>query len=203
MSKSVNQVTLLGNLIKDPVLKYTPSGTAVINFAIATNRSYKDKTTDEWKEIPEFTNVVFWGKSAEIINQYCKKGNKIYVQGRLQTRSWDDPKTNTKRYMTEVVGNEFTLLTPRPQQGATAPPPATAEPQVTTQQAEEIFNPPPKPEPLVKPALAPAPTPAPAPAQTTMEEGAESFEQWMGDEEEKNADIKESIAETEAMEVPH
>jgi len=125
--KSVNQVTLLGNLTRDPVLKYTPQGTAVINFSIATSRSYKDKQTDGWKEISEFTNVVFWGKSAEIIGQYCNKGSKLFVQGRLQTRSWDDKETGTKRYTTEVIGSDFTLLGEK--QGA------------TSKQAEDIFNP--------------------------------------------------------------
>jgi len=170
MSKSVNSVQLLGNLTKDPTLKYTPSGTAVINFAIATNRSYKDKTTDEWKDIPEFTNIVFWGKSAEIIGQYCKKGNKIFVQGRLQTRSWDDKNTGTKRYMTEVVGNEFTLLTPKPQQGA------------TSQQAEEIFNPAPA-QPV---PIQPAPVAQPVMPDKIVEDvSVQNFENWMDEEEVK------------------
>ena len=190
MGKSVNSVQLLGNLVKDPELKYTPQGTAVINFGIATNRSYKDKTTDEWKDIPEFTNIVFWGKSAEIIGQYCKKGNKLFVQGRLQTRSWDDKETGKKRYMTEVVGSEFTLLTPRPQQ-ATEQPPAPAEPTATSEQAEDIFNPKSKPEPLVPDKI------------VEDEVKTQDFESWMDDEEKKNAEIKESIEETESMEVPH
>jgi single-strand DNA-binding protein len=107
--KSINQVTLLGNLTKDIELRYTPNGSAVINFSMATNRSYKDKQTDEWKEVPEFHNVVFWGKPAEIIDQYCSKGDKILVQGRLQTRNWED-KSGVKKYMTEIVGEDFILL---------------------------------------------------------------------------------------------
>jgi len=110
--KSINQVTLLGNLTRDLELRYTPNGNAVINFSMATNRSYKDKATEQWKDIAEFHNVVFWGKPAEIISQYCSKGDKLLVQGRMQTRSWED-KTGVKKYTTEVVGRDFILLTPK------------------------------------------------------------------------------------------
>lgn len=110
--KSINQVTLLGNLTKDPVVRYTKSGKAVTSFSIATNYPYKDKQTDEWKEKPEFHNVVFWGKSAEIIGQYLFKGKRVYIQGRLQTRSWET-EDGVKRYSTEVVGKDFILLSPK------------------------------------------------------------------------------------------
>lgn len=106
--KNINQVTLLGNITKDPVLKYIPSGDAVINFSIATNRSWIDKTTKEKKEVAEFHNIVFWGKVAELINQYSGKGSRILVQGRLQTRSWE--KDGVKRYITEIVGNDFVIF---------------------------------------------------------------------------------------------
>lgn len=184
MSRSVNSVQLLGNLTKDPVLKYTPSGMAVINFSIATNRSYKDKQTQEWKETPEFTNVVFWGKSAEIISQYCRKGNKIFVQGRLQTRSWDDSKTGIKRYATDVVGSEFTLLTPRPQQPQQ--PQVQPQPQgATSQQAEEIFNPAPaQPAPAVQPVTQPVVQPT-IPDKVVEEISVQNFENWMEEEEAK------------------
>lgn len=108
--KSINQVTLLGNLTRDPELRYTPSGSPVIGFSIATNRQWTDKTTGEKKEYVDYHDIVFWGKAAEIINQYVRKGSKILVQGRLQTRSWDDKNTKVKRYKTEVVGDDFVVF---------------------------------------------------------------------------------------------
>jgi len=110
--KSINQVTLLGNLTRDPELRYTPQGTPVIGFGMVTNYSHKDKLTNEWKDMVDYHNVVFWGKSAEIISQYLTKGKKICVQGRLQTRNWkaDD---GTMKYKTEVVGRDFILLSPK------------------------------------------------------------------------------------------
>ena len=96
MVKSVNQVTLLGNLARDPVMRYTQAGTPVISFSIATNHSYK--SGDEWKEAVDFHNVVFWSKSAEIISQFCFKGSKIYIQGRLQTRSWEGEDPCNQKY---------------------------------------------------------------------------------------------------------
>ena len=110
MTKSINQVTIMGNLTKDPVLKYTPSGVAVISFSMATNRSWVDKATGEKKEDVQYHNVVFWQKSAEVISQYVFKGNSLLIQGRLQTRSWDDQQSGTKRYTTEIVGEAFWLL---------------------------------------------------------------------------------------------
>ena len=111
MPKSINQVTIMGNLTKDPVLKYTPSGVAVISFSMATNRQWVDKATGEKKEDVQYHNVVFWQKSAEVISQYVLKGNALLIQGRLQTRSWDDKQTGTKKYITEIVGDAFWLLT--------------------------------------------------------------------------------------------
>jgi single-strand DNA-binding protein len=101
----------MGNLTKDPVLKYTPNGVAVISFSMATNRTWIDKATGEKKEDVQYHNVVFWQKSAEVISQYVFKGNALLIQGRLQTRSWDDKQTGTKRYTTEIVGEAFWLLT--------------------------------------------------------------------------------------------
>lgn len=107
--KSVNKVILVGNLGKDPELKYTPSGTAVAKFSIATSSRYKDKS-DQWQEQTEWHNVVAWARLAEIAGEYLKKGSKVYVEGRLQTRSWDDKNTNQKKYMTEIVVNDLVLL---------------------------------------------------------------------------------------------
>jgi len=110
--KSINQVIILGNATRDPELRYTPQGTAVCGLGVATNRSYKSKEDDSWKEVPEFHSIVFWNKSAEIISQFVKKGDKILVQGRLQTRSWED-KDKIKRYTTEIVADNFVLLSPK------------------------------------------------------------------------------------------
>ena len=109
--RSINRVEILGNVTKDPEMRYTPNGHPVINFSIATNRQWSDKDTGEKKEAVEYHNVVFWGKAAEIIDQYVNKGSKLYVQGRLQTRSWD--KDGIKRYTTEVIGEDFIFLSPK------------------------------------------------------------------------------------------
>src|ERR1700681_3505017 len=107
--KSVNKVTLLGNLGKDPEVKYTPQGTAVAKLALATNERYKDKE-GQWQDRTEWHNVVLWQRLAEIAGEYLKKGSKVYIEGKLQTRSWEDKQTNQKRYMTEVVANDLVLL---------------------------------------------------------------------------------------------
>jgi len=107
--KSVNKVILIGNLGKDPEVKYTPSGTPVAKLTLATNERYKDKN-GEWQERTEWHNVVLWQRLAEIAGEYLKKGGKVYIEGRLQTRSWDDKQTNQKKYMTEVVANDLVLL---------------------------------------------------------------------------------------------
>jgi len=107
--KSVNKVILVGNLGKDPEVKYTPSGTPVAKLALATNERYKDKD-GQWQDRTEWHNVVLWQRLAEIAGEYLKKGSKVYIEGKLQTRSWDDKQTNQKRYMTEVVVNDLVLL---------------------------------------------------------------------------------------------
>jgi single-strand DNA-binding protein len=105
---SVNKVILIGNLGKDPDLRYTPGGAAVVNFPIATNERWKDKNGQP-QERTEWHNIVLWGRLAEIANDYLKKGSSVYIEGRLQTRSWDDRDGN-KRYTTEVVGNQMQML---------------------------------------------------------------------------------------------
>lgn len=107
--KSVNKVILIGNLGKDPEVKYTPSGTPVAKLTLATNERYKDKD-GQWQDRTEWHNVVLWQRLAEIAGEYLKKGGKVYIEGRLQTRSWEDKQTNQKRYMTEVVANDLVLL---------------------------------------------------------------------------------------------
>src|ERR1700720_3722414 len=107
--KRLNRVNLIGHLGKDPEVKFTPSGTPVAKIALATNERFKDKN-GEWQDRTEWHNVVLWQRLAEIAGEYLKKGGKVYIEGRLQTRSWDDKQTNQKKYMTEVVANDLVLL---------------------------------------------------------------------------------------------
>jgi single-strand DNA-binding protein len=109
MPKSVNKVILLGHLGKDPEVKYTPAGTAVAKFSIATNERYKDKEGN-WQDRTEWHNIVAWQRLAEIAGEYLKKGRQVYIEGRLQTRSWDDKESGQKKYMTEIVANDLVLL---------------------------------------------------------------------------------------------
>jgi single-strand DNA-binding protein len=106
-SRSVNKVILIGNLGRDAETKYTPSGTPVTRFSVATSRSWKDQQTNEWKEETNWTNVVLWRQ--ENIANYLTKGRQVYVEGRLQTRSYDD-KDGKKVYATEVVAEDVLLL---------------------------------------------------------------------------------------------
>jgi len=107
-SRSLNLVQLIGNLTKDPEVKYTGSGTAVASFSIATNRSWKNQEGNI-EEAVEFHNIVAWGKLGEICGQYLKKGTKVYLQGSLTTRSWQDDAGVTK-YKTEVRVDEMIIL---------------------------------------------------------------------------------------------
>src|SRR6201984_1577743 len=116
MAKSVNKVILIGNLGKDPEVKYTPQGTPVAKLAVSTNESYKDKD-GQWQERTEWHNVVLWQRLAEIAGEYLKKGGKVYIEGRLQTRSWDDKTSGQKKYMTEIVANDLVLLGSRGEGG--------------------------------------------------------------------------------------
>jgi single-strand DNA-binding protein len=108
MPRSLNKVTLIGNLTRDPELRYTPQGTAVCSFGLATNRQWTTES-GERKEDVEFHRIVAWNKLAEICAQLLKKGRKVYVEGRLQTRSWTED-DNLKRTQTEVVISEMIVL---------------------------------------------------------------------------------------------
>ncbi|HVM94424.1 MAG TPA: single-stranded DNA-binding protein [Terriglobales bacterium] len=114
--KSVNKVILIGNLGKDPEVKYTPQGTPVAKITLATNERFKGKDGN-WQDRTEWHNVVLWQRLAEIAGEYLKKGGKVYIEGRLQTRSWDDKQTGQKKYMTEVVANDLVLLSGRGEGG--------------------------------------------------------------------------------------
>jgi single-strand DNA-binding protein len=108
MARGINKVIILGNLGKDPELKYTTSGQPVTNFTVATNERWKDKN-GETQEKTEWHNIVAWARLAEIANQYLTKGSQVYIEGRLQTRSWDD-KEGKKHYTTEIVASDMVML---------------------------------------------------------------------------------------------
>ena len=107
----VNKVILIGNLGADPEVKYTPDGVAVANFNLATTENWTNRNSER-QERTEWHRIVMWRKLAEIAGQYLKKGSKIYVEGKLQTRSWED-QSGQKRYMTEVVVNDMQMLDSR------------------------------------------------------------------------------------------
>ncbi|MFN8370885.1 MAG: single-stranded DNA-binding protein [Bacteriovoracaceae bacterium] len=106
---SVNKVILLGRLGQDPELKYTPSGAAVCNFSLATSEAWNDKDGQK-QEKTEWHRIVVWGKLAELCNQYLAKGRQAFVEGRIQTRSWDDTKSGTKKYTTEILANTVQFI---------------------------------------------------------------------------------------------
>ena len=112
MSRGVNKVILVGNLGQKPDMKYTQSNTAVANLSLATSESWKDKDSGDLKTKTEWHRVVYFGKLAEIAEQYLDKGSKVYVEGKLQTRKWQDQAGND-RYTTEVLGQELTMLDSR------------------------------------------------------------------------------------------
>ena len=112
MSRGVNKVILVGNLGQKPDMKYTQSNTAVANLSLATSESWKDKDSGDLKTKTEWHRVVYFGKLAEIAEQYLDKGSKVYVEGKLQTRKWQDQSGND-RYTTEVLGQELTMLDSR------------------------------------------------------------------------------------------
>jgi single-strand DNA-binding protein len=109
MARGVNKVILVGNLGKDPEVRYMPSGGAVANVTIATSDQWKDKQTGEQRERTEWHNVVFYQKLAEIVGEYLKKGSQVYVEGALRTRKWQD-KNGNDRYTTEIIASEMQML---------------------------------------------------------------------------------------------
>lgn len=109
---SVNKAMILGNLGRDPELRYTPGGQAVCQFSVATSRNFKDREGN-WQEDTEWHSVVIWGQAGERAAERLRKGSKVYVEGRMTTRSWDDPKSGEKKYKTEVIADRFESLDPR------------------------------------------------------------------------------------------
>ena len=112
MPKCVNKVILVGNLGKDPEIKYTPSGVPVAKFSLATNERFKDKS-GEFQEHTEWHNVIAWQRLAEIVGEYLTCGSKVYLEGKLQTSSWEDRQSGERKYRTEIVARELVLLGPR------------------------------------------------------------------------------------------
>lgn len=107
----VNKAILIGRLGKDPEVRNLENGVSVANFSIATTEVYRDKTTNEKKEITEWHNIVLWRGLADIAAKYLHKGDMVYIEGKLRTRSWE--KDNVTRYTTEIVGDNMTMLTPK------------------------------------------------------------------------------------------
>jgi single-strand DNA-binding protein len=112
---SLNKVMLIGNLGKDPEVRYTASGQAVAGFSLATSEKYKDKS-GEWVDKTEWHNITLWGKLAEIAKEYLTKGKTVYIEGRLQTRKWQD-RDGRDRYTTEIVGDKMQMLGARGEGG--------------------------------------------------------------------------------------
>ena len=115
-TRGVNKVILIGNAGNDPEFRVMPNGNGVANVSLATSDSWKDKTSGEQKEKTEWHRVVFFNRLAEIVEQYVKKGSKLYIEGRLQTRSWEQD--GVKRYTTEIVASEMQMLDSRGSAGA-------------------------------------------------------------------------------------
>ncbi|MFT6882530.1 MAG: single-strand DNA-binding protein [Marinoscillum sp.] len=130
MSRGVNKATIIGTLGQDPDVKYTASGSPVVNISVATNESWKDKTTGQQVEKTEWHRIVIFGKLAEIAAQYLKKGSQAYFEGKIQTRKWQD-QTGNDKYTTEIVANEMQMLGGKSESSAPAfiPPAAQRQPQ--------------------------------------------------------------------------
>ena len=112
MARGINKVILIGNLGQDPEVKFMPNGNAVTNVTIATSESWKDKNTGEQVDKTEWHRVVFFRRLAEIVGEYLKKGSKVYIEGKLQTRKWQD-QSGADRYTTEIVASEMQMLDSR------------------------------------------------------------------------------------------
>ena len=114
MARGINKVILIGNLGADPEVRYTPNGVAITNISLATTDNWKDKQTGERQERTEWHRVVIFNRLGEIAGEYLRRGSKVYIEGRLQTRKWVD-KTNVERYTTEIIASELQMLDSRGQ----------------------------------------------------------------------------------------
>ena len=140
MARGINKVILVGNLGADPETRYTPSGSAVTNIRLATTESWKDRQTGEQNERTEWHRIVFFNRLAEIAGEYLRKGSQVYIEGKIQTRKWQD-QGGQDRYTTEVVANEMQMLGSRGEGGTAsfsgAKQPAAAPPEQAPQQAPQ------------------------------------------------------------------
>jgi single-strand DNA-binding protein len=134
--RSINKVTLIGNLGKDPELRYTSSGVAVATFSLATNESWKDQDGN-LQDKTQWHNIVAWKKLAEICGEYLKKGSKVYLEGRLQYRTYDD-KNGVKKYITEIVLEEMLMLDSRGSSGTTSEAPASQAETPPAEKGEDL-----------------------------------------------------------------
>ena len=135
MAGSINKVILIGNLGKDPEVKYLEGGVALAKFPLATSETYKDRSTGEKKSTTEWHNVILWRGLAEVAEKYIRKGSLVYIEGKLRTRSWEDQDGN-KKYTTEVVADNMTMLGGRKdnEQSFTPDPISAEQPQQHVQQ---------------------------------------------------------------------
>jgi len=131
----VNKIILIGRLGKDPETKYTQDGTAVCNFSIATSETWKDKNTGDKQEKTEWHRIVAWRRLAEICGEYLRKGMQVYIEGKLQTRSWEDQDGN-KRYTTEIAANQMQMLGSKGD-GQEGPPPTQSPSSPSTSYPED------------------------------------------------------------------
>ncbi len=172
MARGVNKVILVGNLGGDPEVRYMPNGNAVTNVTVATSESWKDKQTGQQQERTEWHRVVFFNRLAEIAGEYLRKGTKVYVEGSLRTRKWQD-QSGQDRYTTEIVGSEMQMLDSRGgagdggyaqqgQQGGYAPQQQAPQP-MQQQPAAAPMQQAPQQAPQQRPAPAPQQAPQPAP----------------------------------------
>jgi len=113
MARGINKVILIGNLGNDPEVRYTPNGSAVANITLATSSAWRDKQTGELQERTEWHRIAFFNRLAEIVGEYLHKGSKIYVEGSLRTRKWQDKNTGADRYTTEIIATEMQMLDSR------------------------------------------------------------------------------------------
>ena len=124
---SINKVIIVGNLGRDPEVRYTTDNNAIANVSIATTDRYKDKTTGEQKEITEWHRVVFFNRLGEIAAEYLKKGSQVYIEGKLRTRKWTD-KDGAEKYTTEIIADQLQMLGGRTSEATNAPPAPKAKP---------------------------------------------------------------------------
>ena len=153
---SINKVIIIGNLGRDPEVRYTPNGAAICNVSLATTRNWKDKNTGEKVEETEWHRVVFYDRLAEIAGEYLKKGRPVYVEGRLKTRKWAD-KDGIEKFTTEIIASEMQLLGGREGMGG----PGGEEGGASGGSGYS------RPAPAARPAAAPAARPAPAPSKAS------------------------------------